>query len=150
MNEIEIQRLAGAIAAMRPDWPAVSLRTFIANHLATRAYGDVAVAFAWVASRTTTQTPRLILEAGPWWQATAVERPEHRYRHPPRSSEACRDHPGEYDTHCRICNAPQVVDGAAKPARGRRSDHAAAHAEQARAALRAARHKPDPTREEPT
>lgn len=87
----EIQRLAAAISALRPDWPARSLRTFIERNLADRAYGDLAVAFAWIATRTKTETPRLILEAGPWWKACQVDgtTAPRNYRVP------CSEHPGE-------------------------------------------------------
>ncbi len=43
MDEIEVQRLAIAINALRPDWPIKSLRTFIAGE-SPRAWGDLAVA----------------------------------------------------------------------------------------------------------
>lgn len=73
MNEHEIERIAAAVHAMRPDWPAGSLRTFIAKNLADKPRRDVAVAFAWVACEANTAKPARVLEAGPWWRAAAVE-----------------------------------------------------------------------------
>lgn len=73
MNEHEIERLAAAANALRPDWPAASLRTFIAKNLADRPRRDVAVALAWVACEANTAKPARVLEAGPWWRAAAVE-----------------------------------------------------------------------------
>lgn len=83
----EIQRLAAMGQALRPDWPARSLRTFIERNLADRAYGDVAVALAWVATRTRTDTPRLLLEAGAWWKAAGTE--GNSTLRPPKRDEAC-------------------------------------------------------------
>lgn len=91
LNDNEIQRLAAMGSALRPDWPARSLATFLSKHFAGRAYGDVAVALAWVATRTKTETPRLLLEAGPWWKACQVDgtTAPRNYRVP------CSEHPGE-------------------------------------------------------
>lgn len=70
MIQTEIERVALAVHGLRPDWPATSLRTFIENNLADRAYRDVMVAFAWIACDPVTDTPKRILASGPWWQAT--------------------------------------------------------------------------------
>ena len=50
MNETELARLAAMGNALRPDWPAQSLKTFL-HAFAVNAYRDVAVALAWVAGR---------------------------------------------------------------------------------------------------
>lgn len=71
MTPTEITRLAGSIASLRPDWPQSSLHTFITRDLAAKPYRDAAVAMVWVASDPDTQTPRRVLENGPWWQAVA-------------------------------------------------------------------------------
>ena len=84
----EIQRLAHMANALRPDWPARSLATFLSKNFADRAYGDVAVALAWIATRTKTETPRLLLEAGAWWKASALDGGGTAQR-PPRKDEAC-------------------------------------------------------------
>ena len=75
MNEHEIARLAAAFHALRPDWPAASLRTFIAKNLASRPQRDVAVALAYIACESGTNTPARVLESGPWWRAAATEAP---------------------------------------------------------------------------
>lgn len=72
MDLTETTRLAAAINALRPDWPQASLVTFITRDLATRAYRDAAVALTYVAADPATQTPKRVLEAGPWWDAVAV------------------------------------------------------------------------------
>ena len=73
MNEHEIERIASAMHALRPDWPAASLRTLIAKKLGDRPRRDVTVALAWVACESGTATPARVLEAGPWWKAAGVE-----------------------------------------------------------------------------
>lgn len=72
MDLTETTRLAAAINALRPDWPHASLVTFLTRDLSDRAYRDVAVALTWVACDPATQTPRRVLEAGPWWDAVAA------------------------------------------------------------------------------
>lgn len=86
MTPDQIERLAAVGNALRPDWAFASLRTFIATKLAHRAYGDTAVAIAYVATKTPTKTPRLLVESGPWWNASD-EQGTHR---PPKHDEACR------------------------------------------------------------
>jgi len=87
MDINEINRLAAMASSLRPDWPAKSLRTFLERNMSNRAYGDVAVALAWVCTRTRTDTPRLLLEAGAWWKATATE--TGGSPRPPKREEAC-------------------------------------------------------------
>lgn len=70
MNQADIQRLAAAINALRPDWPTKSLVTFLAKHLSDRATLDTTVAMAWIAADPKTETPARVLASGPWWQAT--------------------------------------------------------------------------------
>lgn len=72
MDLTEITRLAAAVNALRPDWPHASLVTFISRDLSHRAYRDVAVVLSWVACDPATQTPRRVLEQGPWWDAVAA------------------------------------------------------------------------------
>lgn len=120
----EIQRLAAMGQALRPDWPARSLATFLSKHFTGRAYGDVAVALAWVATRTKTETPRLLLEAGAWWKAAATESPSSL--RPPTRAEACatcgRAEPDHRSEH--IGDHPFVPLGQA--AKGRTADGIAA------------------------
>lgn len=74
MNENERDRIAGAISILRPDWPAASIRTLLDRPmLRDRPRRDVAVALAWVACESKSQTPARVLESGPWWQAAGIE-----------------------------------------------------------------------------
>jgi hypothetical protein len=74
MNENEIDRIAAATNALRPDWPLASLRTLLQRpEMVNRTRRDVAVALAWVACESATKTPARVLEAGPWWQATNAD-----------------------------------------------------------------------------
>ena len=129
MNEHEIQRVAMAANALRPDWPTASLVTFIAAKLADRPRRDVAVALTWVACDSATTTPARVLEAGPWWRATNADLDQQRVRYPPKREQECRKHPGEYADSCRVCNRPKVVDEPelADPERSERSRRVADH-----------------------
>jgi hypothetical protein len=101
MTPDQIERLAALGTALRPDWPQASLRTFIADNLHWRAYGDIAVALAWVAAKEVgTETPKLLLRDGLWWKACNVD--GHTTRHPPKAHEECPEHPGEYQLSCRL------------------------------------------------
>lgn len=104
MNQTEVERLAAAVAELRTDWPVGSLRTFIARDLSHRAYRDVAVAFAWIATDPDTQTPKRVLEAGPWWAATQATTGD---RHPAtvRYSDACTTC-GRDQTTCQSARQP--------------------------------------------
>lgn len=74
MNENERDRIAAAVHQLRPDWPAPSLRTLLDRPaLKDRPRRDVAVALAWVACDSKSQTPARVIEPGPWWQAAAIE-----------------------------------------------------------------------------
>lgn len=70
MNPTAIVRIAAAANSLRPDWPSSSIVTLLTKNLAERAYRDVAVAMAWVATDPESKTPARILEQGPWWLAT--------------------------------------------------------------------------------
>ena len=74
MIPAEIDRLASAINQLRPDWPTLSLRTFISTNLADRHYRDAIIALGWVAADPATHTPARALEAGPWWRAALADR----------------------------------------------------------------------------
>lgn len=66
----ELERIAHAANAYRPDWPVRSVLTYLENDQAHRSYRDLAVALAYVATDPTTKTPRRLSEAGPWWTTT--------------------------------------------------------------------------------
>lgn len=67
MTPIELHRLAGAVAILRPDWPAASLQTFLERNLAHRPLRDATVALIACALDPATSTPARVLEPGPWW-----------------------------------------------------------------------------------
>lgn len=71
MNQIELARLAAMSHELRPDWPKQSILSGL-HPLAMRAYRDVAVALAWIATDPDTKTPARLHEDGPWWQATRL------------------------------------------------------------------------------
>lgn len=96
MNANEIRRLAHATNELRPDWPVSSLTTFLTRELASRTYRDAAVALTWVAVDTNpdgtpaSDTPKRVLEAGPWWRATNGDTGATTPT-PPKRHEQCRD-----------------------------------------------------------
>jgi hypothetical protein len=96
VNPNEAGRLAHAINDLRPDWPVSSLRTFIERNLANRAYRDAVVALVWVAvdrkvdGSPASDTPKRVLEAGPWWRAAGIEDQTINRPHPPTRSEQCK------------------------------------------------------------
>ena len=104
MEKAEAERLAQAINALRPDWPARSVLTFIGSKLADRAYRDAALALTAVAVDPTTATPARVLEDGPWWQTA---RPTGRTTPAVREHE-CPDHPGHRSWSCPQCAAEAV------------------------------------------
>lgn len=65
----EIDRIAAAMNAVRPDWRTSSLVTFLTKHHAGRAYRDLAIAAVAVATDPKTTTPNLLNEHGGWWVA---------------------------------------------------------------------------------
>lgn len=121
MTPIEIHRLAGAIATLRPDWPAQSLQAFIQRNLAHRAYRDAAVALTACALDPDTSTPARVLEAGPWWTMAGT-------RDVPTARNDCPEHPYaalRVDAHtgqqsCAGCWAnTHGTDGSPQPLRRR-------------------------------
>ena len=62
----EIERIAAAMNALRPNWPARSLVTFLETHHASRPYQDLAVAAVFVACDPRTTTPELLNQPAPW------------------------------------------------------------------------------------
>lgn len=69
MNPTEIDRLAHAANALRPDWPTISVRTYLTTRFADRAYADVATALVVIAVDPASRTPKRLDQPGPWWQA---------------------------------------------------------------------------------
>ena len=101
----EIQRIATAMNAIRPDWRYTSLVTFLTNHHANRAYRDLAIAAIAVATDPRTTTPNLLNEHGPWWIAsqTVVGARQTASGVPTPGSHRCPEHPHELASNCRAC-----------------------------------------------
>lgn len=98
----ELERLAAAANAMRPEWPTSSILTILTRDHANRPHRDLAVALAWIAADTKTKTPARLAESGPWWTATTGGEPT---RLPPRHIPC--DEPGHTGdiAHCPECIA---------------------------------------------
>lgn len=135
MNDHDIDRLAAAANAMRPDWPLSSLRTFIRKHMAHRPVRDAAVALAWITCEPNTATPARVLEAGPWWRAAAIE--DAITNTPPKAAEQCRDC-GRTLTECRS-SALDCGKGRVRPEKPAADDVRKAALDDARARIVAAR-----------
>lgn len=93
LTDVEASRIADAVAALRPDWPARSVRALVAGRLRDRAFADVALALTAVAVDPASETPARVLEPGPWWTATRANRPGAAT--PVPSTPTCPIHPGQ-------------------------------------------------------
>lgn len=115
----ELERVAAAMNALRPDWPVRSLVTFLERHHAARPYRDLAIAAAAVATDTRTTTPNLLNEHGGWWAAAqavtgtggggAIPRPND-----PRCDEPGHEH--ELARNCRACRSEALARSDDQPA----------------------------------
>ena len=130
----ETERLAAMANALRPSWPVKSLTTFIVNELTRRTYREVAIALAWVATDPATDTPKRMLEAGPWWNASraqaatvsvVVTRCGEHTAHPAARCPECEEaNRGEVDhqagvalVKAALAKAPRYVEPAVKASR---------------------------------
>ena len=109
----ELSRLADMAATLRPEWPARSVRTILARDHRDRAYADLAVALAALATDPATKTPARLAEHGHWWLATRhlAGRSEVVEVGPGRGTPRC-DQPGhEHETAhaCRACRAEAIA-----------------------------------------
>lgn len=106
MTELEADRLATAVHALRPDWPRTSVRTVIGHDLLERPYAEAAAALLLVALDPETKTPRRVLLPGHWWMTpyAAVGPPRPRYTaadlcsicgHPEPDCQARAKHPAD-------------------------------------------------------
>lgn len=101
----ETERLAAMANALRPDWPLKSLTTFIVNELTRRTYREVAIALAWIATDPATDTPKRMLEAGPWWNASRAQAATVSV-----VVTRCGEHPEHPAARCPICETRGEVD----------------------------------------
>lgn len=141
-NAEEIQRVAAAMHAVRPDWPTGSLCTFLAKNHSATAFRDLLVAGVWVASDTRTSTPRLLLEHGPWWQAAQAGFAEQGGHSDHRFARCQVLGHGSYPAdNCGPCRFESLDPGEPQPRPGsdRYAEAAAKGAAAAREAIRAGR-----------
>jgi len=124
LTDTEASRIADAIAAARPDWPARSLRQFVAARLRDRAFADVLVALAVVAADPASETPARVLEPGPWWLATRANRPTDATFVPGPGDEPCNrpGHEHEPAKACRACRAEHLAGDVDAPTFGTAPD----------------------------
>lgn len=121
MNGNEIQRLAHAINAHRPDWMIASLTTFLTRHMSAWPYRDAAVALTFVACDSkvdgtpASDTPKRVLEQGPWRAAAAIGGSTAATAHAPKPHEECPTHPGRFAHNCGGCHADQLAAEADPP-----------------------------------
>jgi len=134
LTDTQVSNLAAAVHALRPDWNLRSLTTFVGDKLRVRAFRDVAVALAWVATDEQTKTPARVLEAGPWWRANS----EDKTIRPPRKDEDCPLHMGNWATNCAGCASDRLAGETTLPPEFRHPDRDS-HIARARAELASAR-----------
>jgi len=138
LSRTEIERLAAAAHALRPDWAIPSLCTWLMTDHAGKAYRDVAVALAWVATDTATHTPKRMNELGPWWTAARVASSDAT----DTLSARCQQigHGSYLADNCGACRADRIgADGPSDPPTSPIDpDVAARGAAAVRAALRSA------------
>ena len=107
LSDTEADRLACMGNALRPDWPVASLKTHLRNHHTTRAYRDLAVALAYIATDARTLTPARLKEPGPWWRTTEEQRTP-----PVGVAPRCGLHPDHPAPSCPECERinPSTLD----------------------------------------
>lgn len=110
-SPLEIQRIAAAMCAIRPDWRQASLVTFLNKHHQDRAYQDLALAGVAVALDTKTTTPALLNQHGPWWSAAYVAAGQGTEPVGPGREPACdlAGHEHELKRSCRACRADRLA-----------------------------------------
>ena len=135
IDKADAERIAQAVHDLRPEWPTQSVLTLIGNSedLRTRAYRDLAVAFAYVACDPASLTPGRVREQGPWWQHTTAQKATVS-----AVTTRCPEHPSNAAWNCPECDA----DATPPPADWRESVEATL-TRRARPARR-----PDPTPDE--
>lgn len=98
MNQIQIERIAAALHALRPDWPVQSLVKFIGDRR-NQPMTDLLVQLVMVAVDPETKTPARIDQDGPWKRVLQIAPPERTAPHVPRSSA----------DDCGICSKQRSV-----------------------------------------
>lgn len=111
-SETELERLAAMGNAIRPEWPTKSLLTHLRTHHADRAYRDLAVALAYIATDPQTLTPARLKESGPWWRTT-----EEQTRTPVGRRIPCVYHPDQPAGRCEPCKDQRATPDQIRAAR---------------------------------
>jgi hypothetical protein len=108
----DIQRIARAMNALRPDWAIPSLITFLGRNHSDRATRDLTIAAIVVATDPKTATPQLLNQHGPWWAAAQTVAGGTASTVPgavPGPNDArCPDHPHEHLRGCRACRSENL------------------------------------------
>jgi len=105
----DLTRLASAAheLRLRPDWPTANVLANLTTHHAARAYRDVAVALAWIATDPATMSPNRMNGPGPWWtapQATTTD------DHAPRVQRCPLPGHGSYRAdNCGACRSERIA-----------------------------------------
>ncbi len=121
MNRAEIERIAAGAHRIRPDWRVDSLVTFLSDNFGDHPAWDVGRALVWIAlepglhpGEYVNRTPRLMLEAGPWW---STQMPESTQAETPVpigwcSLHRCEDSSAHPCRECRAAAAQALTDAA--------------------------------------
>lgn len=109
-DKTELDRLASAMNALRPEWPTRSLRTYLDRHV-DRAYADLVIAAAWICADPKTATPARLGEHGPWWVAAGLSTAKGTPTVGPGSEPRCETagHEHELARACRCCRAETLA-----------------------------------------
>lgn len=104
----DIQRIAAAMSALRPDWNPRSLATYLETKHAHRASRDLAIAAVIVATDPVTRTPKLLEQHGPWWTAAHLASGQTA---DPIRYERCPEigHTSFPATNCSACRAEKLA-----------------------------------------
>ena len=95
MNQIQIERIAAALHALRPDWPIASLAKFVQDR-ANQPMTDLLVQLVLVAVDPETKTPARIDQDGPWKRALQIAPQERTAPQVPRARP----------DDCGVCSRP--------------------------------------------
>ena len=130
-TEQELNRLAAAMAVLRPDWPVKSLTTYLTTYHAARPYADLLIAAAWICGDPKTHTPARLGEHGPWWVAAGLSTAKATPTVGPGAEPRCGQdgHEHELARACRWCRS-DTLGGAEErdDSRWPESDHLKAKA----------------------
>ena len=110
-TEQELNRLAAALNAMRPEWPVRSLVTYLTASHSARAFADLSVAAMWIAVDPRTVTPARLGEHGPWWVAAGLSTATATPTVGPGTEPRCETpgHEHERARACRCCRSEALA-----------------------------------------